>query len=117
MSQELYQAFMVIINFAALVVAIIALVKKQQLKKAIQWLGRLLSNSKNYERAISLPRMSAVSFYAHYTTENGKDKFEMIPFSVSFIFLNDKSAVSIHTASRHVSGAFFTFRMTVRLEV
>ncbi|WP_296962184.1 putative holin-like toxin [uncultured Dialister sp.] len=27
MSQELYQAFMVIINFAALVVAIIALVK------------------------------------------------------------------------------------------
>ena len=29
---------------ASLVVAIIALVKKQQLKKAIQWLGRLLSN-------------------------------------------------------------------------
>ncbi|WP_374110755.1 putative holin-like toxin [uncultured Dialister sp.] len=28
MSQELYQAFMVIINFAALVVAIIALVRK-----------------------------------------------------------------------------------------
>ena len=53
----------------------------------------------------------------NYTTENGKDKFEMIPFSVSFLFLNDKSAVSIHTASRHVSGAFFTFRMTVRLEV
>ena len=100
MSQDLYQAFMVMINFAALVVAIIALVKKQQLKKAIQWLGRLLSNSKNYERAISLPRMSAVSFYAHYTTENGKDKFEMIPFSVSFLFLNDKSAVSIHNASR-----------------
>ena len=45
MSQDLYQAFMVIINFAALVVAIIALVKKQQLKKAIQWLGRLLSNN------------------------------------------------------------------------
>ena len=44
MSQDLYQAFMVIINFAALVVAVIALVKKQQLKKAIQWLGRLLSN-------------------------------------------------------------------------
>ena len=55
MSQELYQAFMVIINFAALVVAIIALVKKQQLKKAIQWLGRLLSNLKNYERAVSSP--------------------------------------------------------------
>jgi hypothetical protein len=55
MSQDLYQAFMVIINFAALVVAIIALVKKQQLKKAIQWLGRLLSNSKNYERAVSSP--------------------------------------------------------------
>lgn len=54
MSQDLYRAFMVMINFAALVVAIIALVKKQQLKKAIQWLGRLLSNSKNYERAISL---------------------------------------------------------------
>ena len=69
---------------ASLVVAIIALVKKQQLKKAIQWLGRLLSNSKNYERAISLPRMSAVSFYAHYTTENGKDKIEMIPFSAYF---------------------------------
>ena len=34
MSQDLYQAFMVMINFAALVVAIIALVKKQQLKKA-----------------------------------------------------------------------------------
>ena len=116
MSQDLYQAFMVMINFAALVVAIIALVKKQQLKKAIQWLGRLLSNLKNYESRF-LPRMPAVSFYAHYTTENGKDKFEMIPFSVSFIFLNDKSAVSIHTASRHVSGAFFTFRMTVRLEV
>ncbi|WP_366517975.1 putative holin-like toxin [Dialister succinatiphilus] len=28
MSQDLYQAFMVMINFAALVVAIIALVKK-----------------------------------------------------------------------------------------
>ncbi|WP_353888835.1 MULTISPECIES: putative holin-like toxin [Dialister] len=28
MSQDLYQAFMVIINFAALVVAIIALIKK-----------------------------------------------------------------------------------------
>ena len=55
MSQDLYQAFMVIINFAALVVAIIALVKKQQLKKAIQWLGRLLSNLKNYERAVSSP--------------------------------------------------------------
>lgn len=55
MSQDLYQAFMVMINFAALVVAIIALVKKQQLKKAIQWLGRLLSNSKNYERAVSSP--------------------------------------------------------------
>ena len=55
MSQELYQAFMVMINFAALVVAIIALVKKQQLKKAIQWLGRLLSNLKNYERAVSSP--------------------------------------------------------------
>jgi len=62
MSQDLYQAFMVMINFAALVVAIIALVKKQQLKKAIQWLGRLLSNSK----------------------ENGKDKIEMIPFSAYF---------------------------------
>ena len=46
---------MVIINFAALVVAIIALIKKQQLKKAIQWLGRLLSNLKNYERAVSSP--------------------------------------------------------------
>ena len=46
MSQDLYQAFMVMINFAALVVAIIALVKKQQLKKAIQWLGRLLSIQK-----------------------------------------------------------------------
>ena len=55
MSQDLYQAFMVMINFAALVVAIIALVKKQQLKKAIQWLGRLLSNLKNYERAVSFP--------------------------------------------------------------
>ena len=55
MSQDLYQAFMVIINFAALVVAIIALVKKQQLKKAIQWLGRLFSNLKNYERAVSSP--------------------------------------------------------------
>ena len=55
MSQDLYQAFMVMINFAALVVAIIALVKKQQLKKAIQWLGRLLSNLKNYERAVSSP--------------------------------------------------------------
>ena len=55
MSQELYQSFMVIINFAALVVAIIALSKKYQLKKAIQWLGRLLSNSKNYERAVSSP--------------------------------------------------------------
>ncbi|WP_297028540.1 putative holin-like toxin [uncultured Dialister sp.] len=55
MSQDLYQAFMVIINFAALVVAIIALIKKQQLKKAIQWLGRLLSNLKNYERAVSSP--------------------------------------------------------------
>ena len=30
MSQDLYQAFMVMINFSALVVAIIALVKKQQ---------------------------------------------------------------------------------------
>ena len=87
MSQDLYQAFMVMINFAALVVAIIALVKKQQLKKAIQWLGRLLSNSKNYERAISLPRMSAVSFYAHYITENGKDKFLIVPFSVFFYLL------------------------------
>ena len=55
MSQDLYQAFMVIINFAALVVAIIALIKKQQLKKAIQWFGRLLSNLKNYERAVSSP--------------------------------------------------------------
>ena len=55
MSQDLYQAFMVMINFAALVVAIIALIKKQQLKKAIQWLGRLLSNLKNYERAVSSP--------------------------------------------------------------
>ena len=55
MSQDLYQAFMVMINFAALVVAIIALVKKQQLKKAIQWLGRLLSNLKNYESAVSSP--------------------------------------------------------------
>ena len=55
MSQDLYQAFMVIINFAALVVAIIALVKKQQLKKAIQWLGRLLSNTKYSERAVSSP--------------------------------------------------------------
>jgi len=55
MSQDLYQAFIVIINFAALVVAIIALIKKQQLKKAIQWLGRLLSNLKNYERAVSSP--------------------------------------------------------------
>ena len=55
MSQDLYQAFMVMIDFAALVVAIIALVKKQQLKKAIQWLGRLLSNLKNYERAVSSP--------------------------------------------------------------
>ena len=55
MSQDLYQAFMVMINFAALVVAIIALVKKQQLKKAIQWLGRLLSNLKDYERAVSSP--------------------------------------------------------------
>ena len=55
MSQDLYQAFMVMINFAALVVAIIALVKKQQFKKAIQWLGRLLSNLKNYERAVSSP--------------------------------------------------------------
>ena len=44
MSQDLYQAFMVIINFAALVFAIIALIKKQKLKKAIQWLGRILSN-------------------------------------------------------------------------
>lgn len=52
MSQDLYQAFMVMINFAALVVAIIALVKKQQLKKAIQWLGRLLSNTKYSERAV-----------------------------------------------------------------
>ena len=40
---------------ASLVVAIIALSKKYQLKKAIQWLGRLLSNSKNYERAVSSP--------------------------------------------------------------
>ena len=67
MSQDLYQAFMVMINFAALVVAIIALVKKQQLKKAIQWLGRLLSNNNilrepfsrhGYQLSLSMPIIS-----------------------------------------------------------
>ena len=73
MSQELYQAFMVIINFAALVVAIIALVKKQQLKKAIQWLWKAPFKLNNSERAVSSPRMPAVSFYAHYTIEKVKN--------------------------------------------
>jgi hypothetical protein len=35
----------------------------------------------------STPRMPAVSFYAHYITENGKDKFLTIPFSVFFYLL------------------------------
>lgn len=33
----------------------------------------------------STPRMPAVSFDAHYITENGKDKFLTIPFSVFFL--------------------------------
>lgn len=35
----------------------------------------------------STPRMPAVSFDAHYITENGKDKFLTIPFSVFFYLL------------------------------
>ena len=31
--------------------------------------------------------MPAVSFYAHYITENGKDKFLIVPFSVFFYLL------------------------------
>lgn len=84
MSQDLYQAFMVMINFAALVVAIIALVKKQQLKKPSNGLEGSFQIQKIMREPFSLPRMSAVSFYAHYTTENGKDKIEMIPFSAYF---------------------------------
>ena len=37
MSQDLYQAFMVIINFAALVVAIIALIKAIEKSHPMAW--------------------------------------------------------------------------------